>query len=78
MTSERAYRAARTPELARAELRREAGRQFDPAVVDAFLEELQQPPTPRASRSDTPEGERRALATEVVSRVQELLETALA
>jgi diguanylate cyclase (GGDEF)-like protein len=37
MTSERAYRAAVSPEAAREELVRCAGSQFDPAVVDAFL-----------------------------------------
>jgi HD-GYP domain-containing protein (c-di-GMP phosphodiesterase class II) len=37
MTSERPYRAARSPEEALAELRRCAGTQFDAEVVDAFL-----------------------------------------
>jgi two-component system cell cycle response regulator len=36
MTAGRPYRPARTPEEALAELRREAGAQFDPAVVDAW------------------------------------------
>jgi HD-GYP domain-containing protein (c-di-GMP phosphodiesterase class II) len=36
MTSGRPYRAARTVEEALDELRREAGAQFDPAVVDAW------------------------------------------
>lgn len=36
MTSTRAYRAAMTHEQAMAEIRRCAGTQFDPAVVDAF------------------------------------------
>jgi two-component system, cell cycle response regulator len=36
MTNERAYQHARDPEAALAELRRCAGTQFDPAVVDAF------------------------------------------
>jgi HD-GYP domain-containing protein (c-di-GMP phosphodiesterase class II) len=37
MTSERPYRAARSPEEALAELRGCAGTQFDAEVVDAFL-----------------------------------------
>ncbi len=37
MTSNRPYRAALSPEQALAELRKESGTQFDPAVVDAFL-----------------------------------------
>jgi HD-GYP domain-containing protein (c-di-GMP phosphodiesterase class II) len=36
IVSDRPYRAARTPEEALVELRRCAGEQFDPAVVDAF------------------------------------------
>jgi hypothetical protein len=38
MTSDRPYRAARPPHEAVDEIRRERGRQFDPEVVDAFLE----------------------------------------
>ena len=37
MTSDRPYRAALPFAIARAEIVREAGRQFDPAVVDVFL-----------------------------------------
>ena len=37
MTSDRAYRRARSPEVALAELCACAGAQFDPAVVEAFL-----------------------------------------
>jgi HD-GYP domain-containing protein (c-di-GMP phosphodiesterase class II) len=36
MTAGRPYRKARSAEEALAELRREAGAQFDPAVVDAW------------------------------------------
>jgi diguanylate cyclase (GGDEF)-like protein/putative nucleotidyltransferase with HDIG domain len=41
MTSDRVYRASIGVEAARAELRRCAGTQFDPAVVDAFLTALE-------------------------------------
>ncbi|HEX8071838.1 MAG TPA: HD domain-containing phosphohydrolase [Pyrinomonadaceae bacterium] len=37
MTSDRCYRQGRPYEVAARELRREAGRQFDPEVVEAFL-----------------------------------------
>ncbi|MEW5921895.1 MAG: HD domain-containing phosphohydrolase [Bacillota bacterium] len=37
MTSDRPYRRPRTAEEAKEELRRKAGRQFDPLVVEAFL-----------------------------------------
>jgi two-component system, cell cycle response regulator len=40
MTSDRSYRSALDAEHACEELRREAGSQFDPAVVDAFLQEI--------------------------------------
>ena len=40
MTSDRVYRAARSPEAALAELRRCAGTQFDPGIVAAFTEEV--------------------------------------
>ena len=39
MTSERPYRTARTWEAATSEVAAESGRQFDPAVVQAFLRE---------------------------------------
>jgi len=38
MTHDRPYRAAQTMEAARAEIKRCAGTQFDPEVVEAFLE----------------------------------------
>jgi HD-GYP domain-containing protein (c-di-GMP phosphodiesterase class II) len=37
MTSDRPYRAALSPEIALAELRRGAGRQFDPDLVETFI-----------------------------------------
>jgi two-component system cell cycle response regulator len=40
MISERPYKATIDPEQAAAELRREAGAQFDPRVVDVFLRSL--------------------------------------
>ena len=46
MTSERPYAAALGPEAARAELRRCAGTQFDPLVIEALLEVLEQQDLP--------------------------------
>lgn len=46
MTTNRAYRAPRAPLEAVEELRRGSGRQFDPAVVDAFLAAFPEPPDP--------------------------------
>jgi diguanylate cyclase (GGDEF)-like protein len=47
ITSHRCYRPARPDMVARAELLREAGHQFDPAVVAAVLEQLDElPPAP--------------------------------
>ena len=40
MTADRPYRRALSHEVARAELRRGAGTQFDPPVVEAFLRAL--------------------------------------
>lgn len=42
MTSDRSYQQARTQGLALAELRSQAGRQFDPALVDAFRRAIEQ------------------------------------
>ena len=46
MTSDRPYRRAMSADAAREELRRHAGTQFDPAVVDALLAVLGAPPRP--------------------------------
>src|SRR5690606_34357276 len=43
MTTERPYRKALTPERAVAELKSKAGVQFDPRVVEAFLQVLPAP-----------------------------------
>ena len=43
MTTTRAYRPAQTPEQALAELRRCAGTQFDPKVVDALVAVIERP-----------------------------------
>jgi HD-GYP domain-containing protein (c-di-GMP phosphodiesterase class II) len=47
MTTTRPYREALPVERAIAELRRERGHQFDPAVVDAFLDVLAERPWAR-------------------------------
>ena len=44
MTSDRPYRGAKQAAEALAELRREAGRQFDPLVVEVFAEVLAERP----------------------------------
>ena len=44
MTTSRPYRSALPADAAVAELQRQSGRQFDPRVVDAFLDELAQRP----------------------------------
>jgi diguanylate cyclase (GGDEF)-like protein len=43
MTTDRSYRAARSPELALAELQANAGSQFDPAVVEVMTRTLESP-----------------------------------
>ncbi len=43
MTSDRVYRKALTSEAARVELRKNAGTQFDPTLVDLFLAMLEKP-----------------------------------
>jgi diguanylate cyclase (GGDEF)-like protein len=74
----RCYRPAETPDAARQELKREAGHQFDPAVVTTFLAELdrsdQDPrddPTP-PHHALSPD-RHTALATEIATHVREML-----
>ena len=52
MTTSRPYRRAVTPDLAIAELQRCAGTQFDPAVVAAFVAELNLAPTSELEHLD--------------------------
>lgn len=76
--SHRCYRPAQTPEAACHELRREAGHQFDPAVVITFLAELDRadpgshddPAPPHHAPSPDPHT---ALAAEIATHVSELL-----
>jgi diguanylate cyclase (GGDEF)-like protein len=60
MTADRPYRPALSPERARAELVAQRGRQFDAAVVDAFLACL---------REDGPEPEARAASGRLLGRL---------
>jgi HD-GYP domain-containing protein (c-di-GMP phosphodiesterase class II) len=57
MTTDRPYRSARAAEVAIAELRANAGSQFDPGVVEALVELAE----PRAT-ADAPSGRRSVLA----------------
>jgi HD-GYP domain-containing protein (c-di-GMP phosphodiesterase class II) len=61
IVSERRHDPARSPEAALAELRRHAGSQFDPRVVEALCDHLQaQPPAGRAAPRRERGGGRRA------------------
>jgi diguanylate cyclase (GGDEF)-like protein len=76
--TDRRYRPARTPAAARIELGEEAGSQFDPAVVSAFIAELDLLGSDRldehARTGPDHRQERHALlAAQVVERVRELL-----
>ncbi len=51
MTADRPYSHRRKQQEAIAELRAEAGRQFDPVVVEALIDAVQQDPDPRVSSS---------------------------
>jgi hypothetical protein len=51
MTSDRVYRKARPPEAAFAELRRCAGEQFDPGLIERFIEVVSRNPLHAAHRA---------------------------
>jgi diguanylate cyclase (GGDEF)-like protein len=76
MITDRCYRTARAPDSARAELVREAGHQFDAAVVATFVEELDHddageggaPPHDEAAESPKDQ------IAQIVGRVRQLLE----
>ena len=73
MTGEPGHSPQLSVQEACAELRRQSGRQFDPAVVGAFLQELGNA-QPEASESESPDGERRSeQAAAVAARVCEQL-----
>ncbi len=74
ITSERCYRAAQSPRAARDELRRQAGIQFDPQVVDALAAELEDPTADGFEiRAATAEEQHRELAAMVAAQVDELI-----
>jgi diguanylate cyclase (GGDEF)-like protein len=74
ITDDRCYADARSSAEAREELLREGGKQFDPAVVAAFLAELDAP-APEARTTPTADEEAAwQLAEEVAERFGQLLE----
>jgi diguanylate cyclase (GGDEF)-like protein len=74
ITDNRCYRDARSSDEARAELLHEAGGQFDPAVVDAFLTELDAPAPNHVAAPTADEEDAWQLAEEVAERFGQLLE----
>ncbi len=73
MISDRSYRPRFDPEQAREELRRESGRQFDPAVVSALLAELdERDPAKTPLAAETIEHDRHT-AAEVVEHLRAML-----
>ncbi|MGZ4183786.1 MAG: HD domain-containing phosphohydrolase [Solirubrobacteraceae bacterium] len=74
ITGERCYRPARSHEEARSVLLEEAGHQFDPIVVDAFLAELDRPEPDAVAAHEPEEEPTRRLAQEVTNRFAQILE----
>jgi len=74
IVTDRCYRRARPKSAARAEIVREAGRQFDPTVVGAFLDALDTTRRSHLSAGAAIEDERVQLAAEIAGRVREMLE----
>jgi diguanylate cyclase (GGDEF)-like protein len=75
ITGDRCYRSARSAAVARQELMREAGGQFDPTVVAAFLAELDRPEEPADVLVPTADEEEAwQLAEEVAQHFGQLLE----
>ncbi len=74
ITDNRCYQEARPADVARTELLREAGGQFDPAVVAAVLEELDRPAPAPAPTSSADHEDAWQLAEEVTERFGALLE----
>jgi diguanylate cyclase (GGDEF)-like protein len=68
ISSDRTYRPTRSAEHARAELRRGAGSQFDPAVVEALLAELEPPARSDGDRSRRAPVRRRGAAASAATR----------
>jgi HD-GYP domain-containing protein (c-di-GMP phosphodiesterase class II) len=71
MTADRAYRPRLDPAGALRELRRAAGRQFDPTVVEAFLAELSE--RGRRAEGEEPD-DRSAYVREVAGRLRDVLD----
>jgi diguanylate cyclase (GGDEF)-like protein len=72
ITSDRCYREARSLDAARAELRRVAGTQFDPSVVEVFLDELEQPEAASAAGPGAEQDAAWQLAEELSNRFAEV------
>jgi HD-GYP domain-containing protein (c-di-GMP phosphodiesterase class II) len=72
ITSDRCYRKARSLEAARAELQKVSGSQFDPSVVEVFLDELDRPEA-TVSAAAAERDMARQLAEELSGRFAELL-----